>query len=339
MAQQCSPLNDILKTLDMYYNTPYENGSYINPMKYNFHKNAKQSHGGDLLTHSKWCALQILQWFEEKNEIIPCYLYQYKDTLFLACLLHDIAKAGFCGYRCVNGVCWYDSYSEFNYDGVNDGIVNEIYGGDIIMGYRCFYIENPCLESICEFNEKLMEKYGSDNGIKYHEKHVCFKRWTEEWHRVNNSKTADFAKVCEYMNVDRKIVAFLVYTHIDFEKYVTGNEDIKNINDFFGNYEQSLKKTGLCSSKELFLMSILISMADMSSESFPRIGLSDKAICDYSWCDWKYCILMDVRKGMNPIYNVYDEFNPNIGRIMYCYRQLCMEYEIRYKESIVENDI
>ena len=80
-----------------------------------------QSHGGDLFAHSQWSALQIINWFENNNEIIKNLDL---PTTVVCAFFHDIGKA----YDCK-----YNMYDTTKYDGKGD-ITHPEYCGDVILG-------------------------------------------------------------------------------------------------------------------------------------------------------------------------------------------------------------
>ena len=85
------------------------------------HKKLCNTHGGDLFEHSQWCALQIIDWFKNKDPLIENLDL---ETCIISAFFHDIGK----GYDCI-----YNIYDKKKYNG-KDHNIHTKYSGDIILG-------------------------------------------------------------------------------------------------------------------------------------------------------------------------------------------------------------
>lgn len=103
-----------------------------------------QAHGGNLLEHSQWCALQLYKWYLEKHKIVKGLSL---ELLIVSGFFHDIAKSGDCVETCENDVCWRDMYSDKKYGKSGDNN-HPKWCGDVILG-RTTYLIN------CQNGEEL----------------------------------------------------------------------------------------------------------------------------------------------------------------------------------------
>jgi hypothetical protein len=141
--------------MDTYIATPWEgnnplnNNTYIekikeekgdidiNTLSCTNLKNKKlcESHGGDLFQHSQWSALQIDDWFKNKNEITEGVDY---NTAIVSAFFHDIGKGG---------DCIHDMYSSDKYGKKGDSF-HPNYSGKMILGKIKYIIDCKTKESI-----------------------------------------------------------------------------------------------------------------------------------------------------------------------------------------------
>lgn len=109
------------------------------------------SHGGDLLEHSQWCALQVLLWFKNKDPITEDLDIK---TSIIAAFFHDIGK----GIDCI-----YNMYDPRKYDNANNDYKHTEYSGDVILGLK---LVTNCEKNININIKDLIEKYFTDVNIK-----------------------------------------------------------------------------------------------------------------------------------------------------------------------------
>jgi hypothetical protein len=111
----------------------------------------RQGHGGNLFEHSKWSALQIIQWFKDRNPLIEGV---DKETAYVGALFHDIGKGG---------DCTYDMYADGKYGPGKGDWAHPERCGDMILYGKPLY--NICRDGkvVNNYNIKVKIKQSYPN--------------------------------------------------------------------------------------------------------------------------------------------------------------------------------
>jgi hypothetical protein len=198
-----------------------------------------QSHGGNLYEHSRWSALQVIQWIEDKDEITDG-LKNVNDigTAIVCAYFHDIGKGG---------DCITDMYSPNKYHGHGEH-THPKYSGCMILGKTDGICEGKNEYNICKNDKK--ESININNLIK---------------------------KL--YPNVNIKVVALTAFMHWEFGKLNIPNGELdKKIEIYLNEFKDYCKICDLTPNVYLLKMCILIACADISAGSNKRLHLKNQEI-------------------------------------------------------------
>jgi hypothetical protein len=206
-----SELNKMLSTLEEYHHSPW-NSETKTYFKLDDKKITPQSHAGDLLQHSIWTALQIAQWAKEKNNpFIDSDMKPHIKEAIVAGLLHDVAKGGDYGFTCLEKECWFDVYSPIKYEGKGDG-EHPVFGGDVLMGKRKFYLNIPS-------QEEMLLIQGKTKGDP-----KLIRKVFKSWRKKTNHPTLNIKKLFKELDVSQKRISLMAYMHWEFGRLnLTGN--------------------------------------------------------------------------------------------------------------------
>lgn len=249
-------LISIAESMMKYINSPWNSTTHrFYPIDTHPKSMSKQSHGGyTVYTHSFWTASQILYWSTTGSDYIDLDI-NVKDAITYA-FLHDIAKASHCGWRCVDSKCWYDTYSDYAYDGKGNNIHPE-YCGDILIGKRPFLLECSDIDQTLT-KEAAIDILSKVPGIYL---------------------TDDFFK---QLDIDRKLAALTAYMHWEFGRL---NGELNSISDldvvskaqmeekyyskYLNMFEDYCKSVSLVPSVKSLKMCILVSLGDIHGADIP----------------------------------------------------------------------
>jgi hypothetical protein len=190
-------VNDYNQILQKY---EAEKGQTFSEVKYDLQVNRtpldieysvlRQGHGGNLFEHSKWSALQIIQWFKDLNPLVEGV---DKETAYVAALFHDIGKGG---------DCTYDMYADGKYGPGKGDWAHPERCGDMILNGKPLY-------NICR-NGTVINNYNIKKYIKQIYPHVnineialaAYMHW--EFGRINIPGKEIGEKIKTYLQTFRK---------------------------------------------------------------------------------------------------------------------------------------
>jgi hypothetical protein len=202
--------------------------------RYPYQMKICQSHEGNLFEHSQWSALQIVQWFNERNDII---LGVDKKTAVISAFFHDIGKGGDCIKTCKNSLqhrCWLDMYSPEKYEGKGEA-EHPVYSRDMILGKRMFKLDcSEKCDSNCEIN-------------------------------INHVLKDAFPDI----NINE--VALAAEMHWEFGRINIGEYTRQKILDYLASFEKACKNCNLKSSQKLLRLCIVVACADITAGTNKRL--------------------------------------------------------------------
>lgn len=209
-----------------------------------------QSHGGDLIEHSQWTALQIQEWANAKNDIMTDVDV---DMATVCAFFHDIGKGG---------DCIFDMYDNRKYDGKGD-LTHPDWSGDYILGKKKF---NKCKAEGQKDGEIDVQKIILALLPEVDIKEVALAAYMHwEFGKVNYQYRNN-ANISEDENKNAKI---------EFDK-----KKIPNYLDTFNKYLTSvgLDKSPADKKKKLLRLCLAVAAADVSAGSNKRVKHNSLAL-------------------------------------------------------------
>ena len=255
-------LIEIIEKFKHVYNTPMvkKDGEWSITEKGLEERNYPQSHGGkSVFEHSLWSALYVLKWYQEQNPWIDADMLDHGlDELIIGAFFHDISKASDCGWRCDEEglVCWFDTYSPYNYGGKGENAHPEV-SGDLIMGRQKFILGCPSFEQLNQSTSAVAY-------IKSHGHPVSLKPIFD---LIGTNPTIDFQNVAVMAYMHWKI-GNINQNVIDSQGTLKANPTY-SYQSYLQEFNRYCSIVGITPSLSLLKKCILIAFADICASDPP----------------------------------------------------------------------
>jgi len=271
----------------------------------------KQSHSGNLLEHSAWTVIAAARFIATRDPTYGDYkTEQDKKEVLVAAFVHDAGKALSCAPRCQQDSshklrCWYDTYSDLNYDGRGDGVHPE-YSGDWVMGFKKGH-------TACPKEPELVTMWGTDTSMNpsakvLSDRRTALNKWIRKQMDVMDASA--FFSGLSLSASSRSKIALAAYMHWEFGRINAppNPSSSAKFTDWIKKFKMYCGKLHLQPTPDLAKFCITVAAADIVAGSAPSGSCSaaDKGvhpivgqICNAA-CGGSGCSVSSVYEGTNP---------------------------------------